>query len=357
MNPEELMALPPYSLPRGEKAALYRRELAALTRRHRERCPEYRRLLDALGTEVREELAAEDAPMLPVSLFKEMELRSVPEEEVFKTVTSSGTTGARVSRVYLDGETAAMQQRALYQIGASFIGDKRQPFLVLDSKNVLRDRAMFSARGAGVLGFSMFASKTRYALDGDMELDLEAVRRFLDGRRGERVLLFGFTYIIWKHVVRALEERGERLELPGSVLIHGGGWKKLAGEAVSREEFKGRVRRALGVEAVLDYYGMAEQTGGVYMECPCGRLHASVWSDVIIRRPRDYKVCAVGEPGVIESLSLLPRSYPGHAVLTEDMGVLLGEDDCPCGRLGKYFMVTGRVPRAEVRGCSDTYEG
>lgn len=351
------MALPPYSLPREEKAALYRRELAALTRRHRERCPEYRRLLDALGVEIREELAAADAPMLPVSLFKEMELRSVPEEEVFKTVTSSGTTGARVSRVYLDGETAAMQQRALYQIGASFIGDKRLPFLVLDSKSVLRDRAMFSARGAGVLGFSVFASKTCYALDGDMELDLEAVRRFLDGRQGERVLLFGFTYVIWKHVVRALEERGERLNLPGSVLIHGGGWKKLAGEAVSREEFKGRARRALGVEAVLDYYGMAEQTGGVYMECPCGRLHASVWSDVIIRRPRDYKVCAVGEPGVIESLSLLPRSYPGHAVLTEDVGVLLGEDDCPCGRLGKYFMVTGRAPRAEVRGCSDAYEG
>ena len=49
----------------------------------------------------------------------------------------------------------------------------------------------------------------------------------------------------------------------------------------------------------------------------------------------------MGEPGVIESLSLLPRSYPGHAVLTEDVGVLLGEDDCPCGRLGKYFTVTG----------------
>ena len=53
----------------------------------------------------------------------------------------------------------------------------------------------------------------------------------------------------------------------------------------------------------------------------------------------------------------LPRSYPGHSLLTEDLGVLLGEDDCPCGRKGKYFKVTGRVPRAEVRGCSDTYEG
>lgn len=88
-----------------------------------------------------------------------------------------------------------------------------------------------------------------------------------------------------------------------------------------------------------------------------GHLHASIWSDVIVRRPADYGVCAVGEEGVLEVLSLLPESYPGHALLTEDMGVLLGEDDCPCGRLGKYFSITGRVPKAEVRGCSDTYGG
>ena len=357
MTGEELTGLAPYSLPREEKRALYRRELAALTRRHRERCPEYRRLLDALGIAAEGELEPEDAPMLPVSLFKELELRSVPREEVFKTLASSGTTGQKPSKIFLDGETASMQQRALYQIVSDFIGEKRLPFLVLDSRNVLRDRAMFSARGAGILGFSMFASKTCYALDDGMGLDWDGMRDFLAAHRGKRLLLFGFTYLVWKHVVRALEERGERLDLSGSVLIHGGGWKKLAGEAVSREEFKERARRALGVEAVLDYYGMAEQTGGVYMECPCGHLHASVWSDVIIRRPGDYGVCAVGEPGVIESLSLLPRSYPGHAVLTEDVGVLLGEDGCPCGRLGKYFAVTGRAPRAEVRGCSDTYGG
>ena len=86
-------------------------------------------------------------------------------------------------------------------------------------------------------------------------------------------------------------------------------------------------------------------------------LHASIWSGVIVPRPGDYGVCRVGEPGVLEVLSLLPESYPGHAILTEDMGVLLGEDDCPCGRLGKYFAITGRVPKAEVRGCSDTYGG
>jgi hypothetical protein len=41
--------------------------------------------------------------------------------------------------------------------------------------------------------------------------------------------------------------------------------------------------------------------------------------------------------------------------LTEDLGVILGEDDCPCGRMGRYFRVQGRIPAAEVRGCSDTY--
>ena len=35
----------------------------------------------------------------------------------------------------------------------------------------------------------------------------------------------------------------------------------------------------------------------------------------------------------------MPTSYPGHSLLTEDEGVLLGEDDCTCSRLGKYFKI------------------
>jgi len=357
MDREALLNLRPYSLPKAEKAELYSEELTALTRWHAERCPEYRRLLDALGRPEQTVLREAEVPMLPVSLFKELELCSVPREEVFKTLTSSGTTGQKVSKIFLDAPTSSEQQRVLYQIVSDFIGEKRLPLLVLDSKKVLRDRAMFSARGAGILGFSIFGSRSCYALDEEMKLDVKGVRDFLSAHQGERVLCFGFTYMVWKHVVRSLEDQGMKLDIPGGILIHGGGWKKLAGEAVSPEEFKDRVRQSLGVETVCDYYGMAEQTGCIYMECPCGHLHASVWSDVLVRRPTDFSLCEAGEPGVLQVLSLLPRSYPGHSLLTEDMGVLLGEDDCPCGRLGKYFAVTGRAPRAEVRGCSDTYEG
>jgi len=56
---------------------------------------------------------------------------------------------------------------------------------------------------------------------------------------------------------------------------------------------------------------------------------------------------------LVQVLSLLPYSYPGHSLLTEDLGVLVGEDGCACGRPGRYFLVHGRQESAEVRGCSD----
>ena len=57
--------------------------------------------------------------------------------------------------------------------------------------------------------------------------------------------------------------------------------------------------------------------------------------------------------GIIQLISLLPTSYPGHNILTEDIGIVHGEDNCSCGLKGKYFSVIGRVKKTELRGCSD----
>ena len=54
-------------------------------------------------------------------------------------------------------------------------------------------------------------------------------------------------------------------------------------------------------------------------------------------------------------LSALPESYPGHSILTEDLARVEAVDSCPCGRHGKAVSVLGRVPKAELRGCSDTH--
>ena len=167
--------------------------------------------------------------------------------------------------------------------------------------------------------------------------------------------LFGFTFMIWQHFYKELLKSGRRFDLSRGVLFHGGGWKKLASEAISSAEFRTRLHDVCGVARVHDYYGMVEQTGSIYMECEQGHLHASIFSDVVTRRVLDFSPADFGERGIIEVVSALPKSYPGHALLTEDEGVILGEDDCPCGRLGKYFKLFGRLENAEVRGCSDTY--
>lgn len=355
MTYDEILSLPPYGVAREEKQALLLAGLRALTAHHVAHCAPYRGMLEALGYDAARAERLEDLPFLPVRLFKEMTLRSIEEEEVFKTMTSSGTSGQAVSRIYLDRATAARQQKTLVRLVTSVTGKSRLPMLIIDCPSVVKDRAKFSARGAGILGFSIFGRKRLYALDDDMHLRLDAIRAFLQEHEGETILMFGFTFMIWQHFYQALRAAGERLPLDRAVLIHGGGWKKLASEAVTPAQFGAALREVCGVPRVIDYYGMVEQTGCIYLTCEAGHLHASTYSDVIVRRPLDLSPAAVGERGILEVLSLLPGSYPGHVLLTEDEGVLLGEDDCPCGRKGKYFKVLGRLKNAELRGCSDTY--
>lgn len=357
MDLNDILNISPYSLDKEAKRSLLNDRLKALTLHHYEKCEAYRSMLDALNLD-REHLPEYDElPFLPVRLFKEFELRSVEKEEIVKTMTSSGTTGQQVSRIFLDRDTSTNQTKTLTKIVSSFIGTKRIPMILLDSSSVIKNRNMFSARGAGILGFSMFGSKKIYALDDEMQLNIPLLKAFLEEHKGESIFMFGFTFMIWQHFYKQLLATGYQPDLSKAILIHGGGWKKLVTESVSPEEFKQRLSGACGIDVnnVHDYYGMVEQTGSIYMECECGHLHAPVFSDILIRRAKDFSLADIGEKGIIEVVSVLPESYPGHVLLTEDEGIILGEDDCACGRKGKYFKIVGRIKNAEIRGCSDTY--
>lgn len=351
----ELWNTPPFSLPKAEKSAALTRKLSELTQYHAVNCAAYKGILDGLGFQADRINSLTDIPFIPVSLFKALDLISIARQDVFKTMTSSGTSGQAVSRIYLDKRTANSQQKTLVRIVSDFTGSSRMPMLIIDSPSVLVDRAKFSARGAGILGFSIFGADKTYALNDDMSINLEAIEAFLEKHQNKDILLFGFTFMIWQHFYKELLRLDERIDLSRGILIHGGGWKKLISEAVSPTEFKQRLNDVCGLPRIHDYYGMVEQTGCIYMACEEDHLHASIFSDVIMRRAFDFSPCAIGEPGIVQVVSVLPESYPGHSLLTEDEGVILGEDDCPCGRLGKYFKINGRLKNAEIRGCSDTY--
>ena len=362
MNFNDYMSIEPYSLDREEKRKLLSDRIRELSIHHRQNCDMYHKILDSEGWNDDKllkvngkEMSYEDVPFLPVRLFKELELKSVENEEIVKTMTSSGTTGQAVSKIFLDRETSANQQKIMAKIVADFTGSSRMPMIIIDCPSVIKDRRMFSARGAGILGFSIFGKDKCYALlDEDMSLDVDSLSEFLKKHEGEKILLFGFTFMVWQHFYRELERLKEKViafDLSNGVLIHGGGWKKLISEAVSHDEFHNRLYEVCGLKNIHDYYGMVEQTGCIYMECEYGHLHASIFSDVVVRNPLDFSINRFGEKGILEVVSSIPHSYPGQCLLTEDIGEILGEDDCKCGRKGKYFKIHGRLKNAEIRGC------
>jgi phenylacetate-coenzyme A ligase PaaK-like adenylate-forming protein len=355
MEIKDILNISPYSLRKNEKEKVLNSFLNQLSRHHYTNCKPFTKMMDGIGYSSDKEYKYSELPFLPVRLFKMLDLLSVGEKEVVKTMTSSGTSGQAVSRIYLDRITSSNQTKVLTKIVSSFIGQKRVPMIIIDNEAVVKNRKLFSARGAGILGFSMFGSKRIYALNENMELNTESIIEFLEKHKNEQIFLFGFTFMIWQHFYKQLLKKGIKLDLSNSVLIHGGGWKKLVNESISSDDFKEKLNSVCGINSIHDYYGMVEQTGSIHMECEYGHLHTPVFSDIIIRKASDFSVAKIGERGIIQVLSILAHSYPGHSLLTEDEGILLGEDDCPCGRFGKYFKIVGRLKNAEIRGCSDTY--
>jgi len=343
-----------FGLDRASKRSWLLDGLNRLTALHRAQCAPYARILDGLWA-AENAASLEEVPWLPVRMFKLMDLKSIADDQVSRTLVSSGTTGAAVSRIFLDTDTARAQARALTRIFSHFAGAKRMRMLVVDDASFLRDRSRFNARAAGILGFSNFGRDHLYLLDEDLQPDWDALEQWLQTHPDEPVLLFGFTFIVWQSFVQAARRAGRQIRFPaGSMLVHGGGWKKMDEQKVDNAAYKAALSETFGIERVHNYYGMVEQVGSIFFECEHGHLHAPAYADVIVRDLQDLAPVPHGTTGAIQVLSLLPESYPGHSLLTEDLGVIHGEDDCACGRPGKYFAVLGRIKNVEIRGCSDT---
>ena len=343
-----------FTLPEQRRARDLLGRLVELTERHRARSRAYANVLAATGHGPgREYDSLADLPWLPVRMFKTQVLKSIPDADVFRVLTSSGTTGD-VSRVYLDREAAATQTRMLSRTIQEVLGPRRLPMLVVDTRSVIKDRTSFSARGAGVLGMVNFGRDHVWVLDEAGRPDLAGVRTFLD-RHGDRpFLVFGFTYMVWLYLYELARDNG--LDLSNGVLIHSGGWKKLTDRAVDNAEFRRAFQADTGLTRIHNFYGMVEQIGVVYLEgAEGGSLYCPDFADVIIRDPQTWRELPPGQPGLVEVVSTLPESYPGHVLLTEDLGVVHGVDDGTWP--GKRFSILGRLPRAEARGCSDTFTG
>lgn len=350
MSLDLLPALPPFGHSQADKAVWLLDGLKRLTRHHMDFCPGYAAWVEAAFAppETAERLA--DLPWLPVGVFKSHLLSSVPEQEVVRVLTSSGTSGQAVSRITLDAATATRQGRALAAIMQAALGPKRLPMLIVDGQSAISRNAPLSARGAGILGMMPFGCRHAFLLDENMDVMNDVLVDFLEHHGGTPFLIYGLTSLVWTHLPRARAAQGEALA--NGILIHGGGWKTLADQGVENTIFKAELKRQTGLARVINFYGMAEQVGSVFLEGEDGLLHAAAAADVIVRDPVTLREVPPGTPGLLQVVSLLPSSYPGHSILTEDWGMVAAIDSGDWK--GKAFTVLGRIRQTELRGCADT---
>jgi hypothetical protein len=341
----------PYSERQADKEHNLLTGLTELTQHHYSACPNYARILDGAWTKHHTFETIADLPYLPVSIFKTQKMQSVPDEEIRVTLTSSGTSGQAVSRIRLDKDASSLQQRALANSLKHILGDQRLPMLVIDSEAVFADPRLMSARGAGVLGIMRYGRNHAFALDKALKPNFELVQRFLEEVDGKPFFIFGFTFMVW--TVLFEQFKSKKLDLSNGTLIHSGGWKTMADRAIDNASFRTALTDTFGLRNIHNFYGMVELIGTLYLEGPDQLLYPPNFADVIIRDPITWKVAEVGQPGVVQVTSLLPHSYPGHSLLTEDLGVIEAVDPGTEGWHGKGFRILGRVPKAELRGCSD----
>lgn len=349
---DEFFADDPYSWKKNKKHSLLIDCFNRLNNYHYKNCIKYKRIIDSVDPANKVKKKLDELPYLPVNIFKTNEFITGSKKNIFKTLHSSGTSGQDYTKIFLSRDNAILQTKVLSKIVSSFIGSKRLPMLAIDSSENYRKNTFFSARSAAIRGFSIFSNSITFALKKDSSFNKEVVQNFFRKNNGQKVIIFGFTYSVYKDFLLELEKVKLKYKFPSGILIHGGGWKKMLESKVSSSIFKKKVQNLLNITKIHNYYGLVEQTGSIYIECEKGNFHCSNFSDIIVRKETLGKA-VFNKKGMVQLLSPLAISYPGHNILTEDLGKIIGEDNCSCGRMGKYFKIYGRLEKAEIRGCSD----
>ncbi len=348
INYKEIFEIDPFSLTRNQKDKWYLKNIKKLTNYHIKKSKDYKKICNQLFNKNANWNNIDNLPYLHVSAFKNFEIKSADSSKITSTYKSSGTSSSKKSKIFFDQKTSLLQTQALKKIFSKILYNKKKLFIV-DSKENIEIRNSFSAKSAATNGFAINFPKKEYLLNSNNEIKLNNILKI---NNSKNFVIFGFTSQIWFNLVQNLKKRKIKIKKNNGIVIHGGGWKKLHDKAISNKSFKKELKEILGVKNVYNYYGMMEQTGSVFLECEYGFFHSSIFSDVIFR-DKNLNTCSIKEKGLVQIMSLLPLSYPGHNILSEDLGRLEGIDNCKCGRQGKYFSILGRVPNSELRGCSD----
>ncbi|MYU05639.1 acyl-protein synthase [Streptomyces sp. SID8366] len=299
-------------------------------------------------------------PLVPAAFFKRHEALSVPRDEVFLHLTSSGTTGQK-SQMFFDRWTIRSAQRMVARIFDHYgwITPDRPVNYLLYSYEPAPSLKLGTSFTDNYLCDFAPARHTTHALrhtgsghEFDVHGCIAALQRYADDDAPVRIL--GFPAFLYFTLERMRSTGMAPLRLPeGSLVVLGGGWKGHADRQIGKDELRAAVTERLGIpaESVRDTFGSVEHCVP-YVECAHHRLHVPVWSRAAVRDPGTLRPLAYGEPGFLHLVSPYITSVPAHSVVMGDLASLHPGEECPCPLSTDWFTVLGRAGVSRNRSCA-----
>ena len=302
----------------------------ALFARQYDGCAPYRRLCDGKARTPDNVHRWRDIPAVPAQAFKVFDLSCVPVAEAVAVFHSSGTTGAQASRHFFDSDALALYKVSLRAgFGAAFPARPYRLWALMPDPQAAPRSSLSHMLAA------LDAERFFWDDDDTLAAALAEIR--------EPVAVFGTAFAF----VQLFDGTKQDWQLPpGSLIIETGGFKGRTRE-VTREELYALFGTRLGVplENCHSEYGMSEMASQFYGRGLDPVKRGPHW---VRTRTIDLETgedAAPGTPGLLRHYDLANWNSV-QALQTQDLGTLKAGG----------FVLHGRAPDAEVRGCSLTVE-
>ncbi len=313
----------------GEDGDFERLALALFARQYA-LCAPYRRLCRGQGASPETVKRWQDIPAVPAAAFKVFDLSCVPIEKTAAVFHSSGTTGTQTSRHYLDADALTLYETSL-RAGFDAVFSGRPPALWALMPAPAASPQSSLSHMLGTLGAA------RFFWDDDAALSAA-----LAGCT-EPVTLFGTAFAF----VGLFDGTKQNWGLPnGSIIIETGGFKGRTRD-VPREELYALFESRLGVpiSACYSEYGMSEMASQFYGQGLNPEKRGPHWVRTRTIDPETGEDAPDGMPGLLRHCDLA-NFNSALALQTQDLGIKTADG----------FVLQGRAPEADVRGCSLTVE-
>ena len=331
---------------------------------HYERCPFYRSLLDREKFSPARLKATGDLPAIPfihANFFKTHAIKSVSDEDIEITLTSSGTMGQK-SRMFFDHWSIASGRRMVdyvfdhfgwYEPGkeTNYLVSNYEPEAGSTRGTTNTSRFLTKYAPARYISYVL-----RLTGEGTHEFDLFGSIEVLKRYEAEAipVRLIGFPSFIFFILERMKKLGVKDLRLPeDSLVFFAGGWKGYADRQLSKPELYGRLGEQLGIPGIRcrDGYGSVEHSVP-YVECDRHHMHVPVWSRAFIRDVKTLEVLGYGQPGYLSFVTPYITSVPAISVVMGDLAVMHPPEACGCGIETPWFDIAGRAGLSKNKSCA-----